>query len=1338
LQRVGPELTFQQVRELIKDDQKDDRLLDAIDQILGAVLLLSPILIGTPGVPALGLIGAKNEAIKAVKGIKRHLTGKKKASFVERSAYINAAHCLLTYTAFFEALDDCMPEFYRKVALTSSDRHQITWQAVQKIKEMTSSAMQEGNSEHLDLTAVPIAMPHPVRSKEEETVERQSLYEQMTKGLSKVILGLSAWEQLADSEKDIVSTYLRELPERACDVYDAQYWALASEFPQFFIWADLREHARTQTLTLTASQGVQNSLTLVKKAVESIDHGLSSLASAINSMPGSQIVSSQASEVVRSLNLTYMDRISQPVIDDRYDRPYNERNLTYPQKHEIFIPQGYKALRYTNAQLRLEDEANWQLAKPRDDLGAFVIEYLESAYGTESPLLILGQPGSGKSLLTEILACRLSPPQFNAIRLELRDINVETDLQTQIEVQIRKDTGRDISWPTLAESFPDSPPVVILDGYDELLQASGKVHSAYLDEVHRFQRREAVQGLPVRVIITSRVTLIDKAIVPIGTSIVRLLEFDDVRRSQWIEVWNRHNSEYYRDAGTKPFKVDGSPKILQLSQQPLLLLMLAVYDSEENALHNNRGLDQTLLYYSLLCRFMERERLKGVQGITYRSLAAEQKKKLIEEDLARLGVVAIGMFNRESLHITREQLDRDVSYFGLERTVTVSEGGTHLSQADLLLGSFFFIHESRTKSTGDDPEATTGPTAFEFLHNTFGEFLVGDFILRNLLRETNTISKLRADTDLQSTLRQRLIQVNKEWFAPLSWTALYSRPVILEMMLEWVKHRLRMENRIQAEFLQDLDLLIETQIQAVLAGNPPPFLVERDSNRPFESLPLLAYVAIYSLNLVTVRTVLADGEYVFNEESCSLSTTGCRPWDRLVQLWRSWFPLESLSGLSSILASSRSRESVTIKPRKVFTTPPRDSWLDDIYNVASALADNTQTALAALQLQDSSTSRHINSNDVVQRARTEGIDLDLEFSIRDEQYRRQVDTLDEHARRIANMPDHYYSQDMVRALEIFGDPSRTSLASHLNIAIRPSQLESILSLPGHVARKIVEFKARFEPRWIDDLLIKLSPGNVSTILSSSTHIALLEASLLYPECRGSAHLGNILRSFTKGDVQATSSSSPDTIILLAALGQKLRVPQLYRQFVKDIHESALDSTLMVESISAIGLERLADLALSGKSRHKAMLSAVVDKVTEQLLEARRSGEARHMYGQSSTLAKLALACKHKSRAQRRLIRAILRMIDHPGYMFLTRETAHILIRILRATNDTDAAEHLFSRWVSPHHDGEPNRTQGDFWAWLLQEGKYGASHGALIDMLWLAKVLGQDEAAQQIGATLEK
>ena len=77
----------------------------------------------------------------------------------------------------------------------------------------------------------------------------------------------------------------------------------------------------------------------------------------------------------------------------------------------------------------------------RDDACRFLAAYLTSPAALEAPLILLGQPGSGKSVLTRILAARLPTTDFLTIRVELRQVPAEADLQDQIEFAVRASTG---------------------------------------------------------------------------------------------------------------------------------------------------------------------------------------------------------------------------------------------------------------------------------------------------------------------------------------------------------------------------------------------------------------------------------------------------------------------------------------------------------------------------------------------------------------------------------------------------------------------------------------------------------------------------------------------------------------------------------------------------------------------------------------------------------------------------------------------------------------------------------------------------------------------------------
>jgi hypothetical protein len=86
-------------------------------------------------------------------------------------------------------------------------------------------------------------------------------------------------------------------------------------------------------------------------------------------------------------------------------------------------------------------------------------------------------------------------------------------------------------------------PVIFLDGFDELLQASGVAQSDYLERVAEFQLREAEFGRGAVILITSRTVVIDQTRIPDDSLVLRLEDFDDKQIDAWLETWNTSNSD---------------------------------------------------------------------------------------------------------------------------------------------------------------------------------------------------------------------------------------------------------------------------------------------------------------------------------------------------------------------------------------------------------------------------------------------------------------------------------------------------------------------------------------------------------------------------------------------------------------------------------------------------------------------------------------------------------------------------------------------------------------------------------------------------------------------------
>lgn len=992
------DLSFAEVCEIVKKEGKrDSKLIEAVDALLGLTMVCSPVLVGPAALALLPFLTAKNELVKIGKLVFVKLSKKKELDYLARQQHMQVAYGLLCFTAFFDALDEQIPKALRdRIGLLGEDKAIIAKSARKATAERADCPIESPRATETSnpLAALALPFPHPTESLARQIERHAAMWKQMGDGFLHFIQKLAFWDDLSDADRTEISSAISKVPEEAAKHFEAQYFQLACSYHEFAIWASIREHKITKELVAELAEFVRKHAALSQNGKKSIDIGFTRLHDAVLSIP-EMVKVSQSAQLVESLTRHYKARVEETIFEGKEDLEEGKPRLLFPRVCDAFIPQSFRVLRHSGKTVRLEDELTWKDLTNRPDLGAFMLSYLSSPYSTETPMLILGQPGSGKSLLTKVLSAQLMSKQFTVIRVPLREVNAEAGIVAQIEETIRRITNISVdSWATLTGAFKNSPLLVILDGYDELLQASGQVFSGYLKDVQDFQKYQTEQGRPVRVIVTSRVTLIDKATIPPGSTVLRLLEFNDGQRERWISIWNSTNASYFREAQIDPFslpdeKDPGAEKILSLAEQPLLLLMLALYDSEDNQLRKSKALDRTKLYDSLLRLFVRRELGKEKE---FEHESASAQGEAIRTEMKRLGVAALGMYNRRKVHILAPELNDDIKFFNVERSENAKPGKAPLSQADLLLGSFFFVHKSKAQHTAGAPEYHQETSAFEFLHNTFGEFLTADFILRRALAEVEQLKALQESEVLRAQLEQRLGGADgfqREWFASLVYTPLFTRPVVLEMMREWVGHVLKEKGISRQDFVLHLEAIILNQIKRLLTKREMPSIIRKETAQegyraPFGDHPLLGHIAIYSINLVLLRVIVGDEPFVFDEGQIGKHEDGARPWDRLTHVWRSWFALDNLNGVTAVLLATRQDSKVVVSAKEKFQVAAGEghSRLQTYMNVAASLGDNISRGLAGLLLFDPLKQDLSELEDIAERLGSERIDLIFQIAMR--------------------------------------------------------------------------------------------------------------------------------------------------------------------------------------------------------------------------------------------------------------------------------------------------------------------------------------------------------------------
>ncbi|MBB2948684.1 hypothetical protein FB565_008467 [Actinoplanes lutulentus] len=597
--------------------------------------------------------------------------------------------------AYFEVLDNLLPDHINGLARERSEQ-------VARVMGKRADAAYFAKNLQQQLIALGGVLPLPQDSPGAFDARMLDVYTELAELTRLIILETVTEDEADEIEVRRALDGLSRLPSDALDRYQELFRQLMADFPEVGFWANKQEHLATRA----ALAGLEEQLRAISTG-RAPDQRRESLA------------------------LAYRAELRRPVVESG-DVP---DGIAVPWLEDAYLPHRFRVADVP-ASGQVSEEAWWSTLTVRDDLQEFLIGHLTSPQAIRAPLLVLGQPGSGKSVLTKVFAARLPAADFLPIRVVLRDTPTSDDLQDQIEYAIRSATGERVEWPALSRSAGDAMPVILLDGFDELLQAAGVSQTDYLDRVARFQRREAEQHRPVAVVVTSRTAVADRARPPAGTVALRLEPFADDQVTTWLDIWNTVNAGDFATRRLQPLTAETVLVHRALAEQPLLLLMLALYDADGNALRRQgTHLSAHELYEQLLRSFAIREIAKHRPGLTERDLTAA-----VENELRRLSVVAFAMFNRAAQWVTETDLDADFTALpirGPQGSPSGTGSRTPLTSADLTLGRFFFIHQAR--ALRDKTRLQT----YEFLHATFGEFLVARLVHQVLL---DMVAKEQAST----------------------------------------------------------------------------------------------------------------------------------------------------------------------------------------------------------------------------------------------------------------------------------------------------------------------------------------------------------------------------------------------------------------------------------------------------------------------------------------------------------------------------------------------------------------------------------------------------------------
>lgn len=631
------------------------------------------------------------------------------------------------------------------------------------------------------------------------------------------------------------SQIVDELIESAIIIYNAYIINLSDEYPDMILWADLSQKASI----INYCSKLANQLEIQGTFIEAFDDKLNLIQELLindkyNDLDFKKyevLTSRQTEDLKGIINEDLYDNICayHNGLRSYLNKPIYENvdvdGIVFPNNQEMFVPHSYRFLKYSNIKygknILLPDfwETTENGVSIEKDIAKRLSLLMLDKDSSFNPIVIMGNPGAGKSMLSGLIAAKYTESkEFVPFLIKLREISssnpsVDSHINQGIERSILGCPT--VNWVTWIKQFPTRIPIIILDGFDELLQTGGYELRGYLESIRNLQEQVfEQQGIAVKVILTSRLTMLEQVAIPDGTLLIKLDSFDDNRRQNWINKWNTRQTK----EGFMNFKVPDNEHIEELSREPLLLLLLAIYDFEGNELQNaaqDSSFSQSKLYNKLFERFSIRqlrkmEKYKNLKDDTLRD------EKAIERFRLRIGLIAFMMYLSDSTSHNSKNLDKELKQFSLyEADMKIEEVYT----------GFFFVHDNKSVN-----ELGHNLYDFEFLHKTFGEFLAADFLLR--------IASYRLDDDGSKLSKESTFRFcyGYNWLNKHSKTASFLIEHADEIITDDKKAK--------------LEKFIKKELASIFDVSQLAFPVSDIQLPEVESQSVINHMAIYSQNLI--------------------------------------------------------------------------------------------------------------------------------------------------------------------------------------------------------------------------------------------------------------------------------------------------------------------------------------------------------------------------------------------------------------------------------------------------------------------------------------------------------
>jgi hypothetical protein len=296
-------------------------------------------------------------------------------------------------------------------------------------------------------------------------------------------------------------------------------------------------------------------------------------------------------------------------------------------------------------------------------------------------------------------------------------------------------------------------------------------------------------------------------------------------------------------------------------------MMMAIYVADPTIQVIDEKISRCELYERLLTHFAEREAAKS-----HEAPGPEDVRRSVDTQLRHLSIAALGMFNRGRQDISAKEIGGDLA--ALEKLT-----GNTADAGHSVLGKFFFVYVAEARFAGPD----SPDRRYEFLHATFGEYLVARLIVEELVEvAAAAFSSRRGVREPDDNLL----------FALLSFQALPTRLPILAFAEE-----------ICAGLDEPVRDHLAEMLTTLLDGYRDRHGSDKYQDYQPKSVDRVRELAAYSANLVLLRVAVDVRTRVPIFEVVRDPQLPGRAWESMLSLWQAGLDVESYGAVLSILVN---------------------------------------------------------------------------------------------------------------------------------------------------------------------------------------------------------------------------------------------------------------------------------------------------------------------------------------------------------------------------------------------------------------------------------------------------